>query len=761
MKKILQFLIVIVIQFLLNEAIASNYYLSENGNDIHSGKSTDYPWRTLAKLGKQMGLIEPGDSILFERGSSFWGTMEIRAVGIYIGSYGHGSKPVFNGHLALKQWKYTRNNIWVARCAACVTEPGNLFINGKPQLLGRYPNKNFLISTGTGKTQIALSDSTLTFPDNYWNDAEVVVRSSRWTLDNLTVDLYKNKTFTFNASASYSLLNGFGYFIQRHVSTLDQHGEWHFDSAEKMLYVYLNPKTKPSQYQISIGVHDTGLMISNSKNIHIEDMIFNGYALSGISIVNSSSIKLEGVEIIYAGKNGMDISSSNRVNIHNCSITGSNNNGVQWHNTTNSQFTQNQICRTGLHPGRGQSGNGTYIALYITSDLAKQAQNVFQHNTIDSVGYSAIDFRTGNTKIKGNIISNFCLIKDDGAGIYTWNNPLQGNHVEGNRISNGIGSGSGALSPAEQFAHGIYMDDRTSHVTIGNNEITRCSGSGIFLHNAKNITVMKNLAYANGRNISNQEKGQLYIRLDTLGQFGKHIDTQLKIEDNTWVADEINHCMYVSVEKNADLHQLGTFNHNRFGAAADHLAVAVMVRRDGSCRAEQVSLTSWQQTTQYEKNSVFESRVVPAYFKTVGSDKISNGSMTKNIEGWIIWPERSVISQEKIKILDGYSLKVTIPAGNTEALLYQGKISLDKGKMYRLSFTAISPDVNQVEFVPLMSLDPWQALGAYACFTIGSVQKNFTYYFVAGKSNANSRVNFKSHTDFWIDNVSLYEVVVN
>jgi parallel beta-helix repeat protein len=749
-----------LLYFHSNEVMASNYYLSEKGNDSNIGIQIS-PWRTLEKLSLQMKLLKPGDSILFERGSTFYGTLEIASSGIYAGTYGSGAKPVIRGSIAIKQWKYFKDNIWVAPCPECDSRPGNLFINGVAQLLGRYPNNSFLTISGECQSQTELCDTTLRLADGYWNKAEVVVRSSRWTFDNLIVNQYKDNRFSFATPASYPLLNGFGYFIQNHPSTLDQHGEWYFDSSAKTIYVYLNPGRKPSQHVIEASVCDVGLTADGIKNVTIENLTLADSRIAGLIVQHSSAIKLNGVDIVNSGKNGMEIRSCKDIQVQNSCITDSNNNGVQWHNNTNSLFTQNQICRTGLQPGRGESGNGTYLALYITSDATQLGDNVFQYNTIDSVGYSAIDFRTANTKIKDNIISNFCLIKDDGAGIYTWGNVQKGNVVEGNRISNGIGSGKGSVSPMQQLAHGIYIDDRSSDVTIKDNVISYCSGSGIFLHNAKSISVLNNRVYSNGRNISNNENGELYIRIDTLGQFGRHLDMQLIIEGNTWMADETSHGIYLSVERESDLYKLGVLTNNYFRAAFDEQTIAVMVRQSGACRAKQLSLEEWQLATRYEDKSIFKSARANTYLNTIGNDLITNGAMTKNVNGWIVWPEKLKIRHETISILDGPSLKIHIPVGNSEALLYQEGISLSKGKMYRLSFSAISPEASQVEFVPLMATEPWQALGAYTCFTIGSARKTFTYYFIVEKSSTKARVNFKSKANFWIDSVSLHEMELN
>ena len=62
------------------------------------------------------------DSILFERGSVFIGELKISASGklnneIYVGAYGSGTQPIINGSIEINDWKFFRDNIWVADCA--------------------------------------------------------------------------------------------------------------------------------------------------------------------------------------------------------------------------------------------------------------------------------------------------------------------------------------------------------------------------------------------------------------------------------------------------------------------------------------------------------------------------------------------------------------------------------------------------------------------------------------------------------------------
>jgi parallel beta-helix repeat protein len=746
-----------------SSTLATHYYISEKGNDTNNGKTKSTPWRSLKRLSEHMKHIVPGDSILLERGSQFQGTLEITVSGLYIGSYGSGPQPVLSGSQAVADWKYSEKNIWTANCKDCDMEgPGNLFINGKAQSLGRYPNSGYMTITGSIESQVLLTDTTTYFTDNHWNNAEVVVRSSRYTLDKLFVRNYINKVFTFENPSSYPLQKGFGYFIQNHPAVLDQHGEWCFDLQKKLIHLYLKDGQKPSAYLIEASFLHIGLQMNWVKNITIANLTFKNNRTAGLQIQNCTEITLTGLRIDHAGKNGLEIEGCNGITIQKCSINHSNSNGVQWHNNDNGVFTNNSICNTGLHPGRGESGNGKYIALYITSYRSQDGINLFQHNTIDSTGYSAIDFRTGNTKIKDNLISNFCLIKDDGGGIYTWKNTKPGNEIENNIIYNGIGSGSGATLPSQVYASGIYIDDLSQHISITGNRIYHCATAGIYLHNAKSISITRNVVYDNGYSMTNGERGQLYIRVDTLGQFGKERALHLNITDNSWtVENEISYCTYIRIDKESHANHLGSFQKNRFVSNQHQTAIAKSVGEANCVEAEEFSLHDWQQLMNYEKGSLFQLSSNDNYRRNFGKNLIANGNMTKDIDGWIIWPEKSRLEHETTKLLDGPSLKVIIPPSSEEALVYHQGFALTKGRCYRLSFSSMSANPSSIGFVVLMADSPWQALGRYTCFAIGAQHKTYTYFFVADKSYPKARINFKGRSDFWLDNVSLHEMVVN
>ncbi len=102
-----------------------NYYVSSGGDDGNDGLSPSSPWQTLSKVNASMLGMSPGDSILFEKGSYFFGTLVMAKSGtaenpIVFGDYGTATQlPVFIGAVTISSngqpvtgWQYVGNDNW-------------------------------------------------------------------------------------------------------------------------------------------------------------------------------------------------------------------------------------------------------------------------------------------------------------------------------------------------------------------------------------------------------------------------------------------------------------------------------------------------------------------------------------------------------------------------------------------------------------------------------------------------------------------------
>ena len=95
----------------------TTYYVANGGDDGNAGTDPGAPWLTLARVGSASFL--PGDSILLERGDTWYEALTLPSSGlagdpITIGAYGSGPQPRILGSIRLAAWSHVTGNIWVS-----------------------------------------------------------------------------------------------------------------------------------------------------------------------------------------------------------------------------------------------------------------------------------------------------------------------------------------------------------------------------------------------------------------------------------------------------------------------------------------------------------------------------------------------------------------------------------------------------------------------------------------------------------------------
>ena len=107
----------------LEKGEGTTYYISSlNGDNGNSGTSPEEPWENLSAYSAIRRRLKPGDSILFERGGVYRGSI-ILASGVTYGAYGSGPKPAIYGseenysgtnYYGESYWQKTeKENVWV------------------------------------------------------------------------------------------------------------------------------------------------------------------------------------------------------------------------------------------------------------------------------------------------------------------------------------------------------------------------------------------------------------------------------------------------------------------------------------------------------------------------------------------------------------------------------------------------------------------------------------------------------------------------
>ncbi len=127
--------------------LATDYYISNSGNDNNNGTTPATAWQTINKLNGSFSIIQPGDNIFFKRGEKFVGTIRVTISGrqgqpISFGAYGNGSDPVISGFTNIKGWVKKEKNTWQAAAPFLQSNLNMVAMDDVPQQIGRYPNAN-------------------------------------------------------------------------------------------------------------------------------------------------------------------------------------------------------------------------------------------------------------------------------------------------------------------------------------------------------------------------------------------------------------------------------------------------------------------------------------------------------------------------------------------------------------------------------------------------------------------------------------------
>lgn len=753
-----------------SSVFANTYYVSsstgDDGRSLADAQNQATPWKTLAKVSGMSGSLKPGDQVLFKSGDIFTGVLTVSASGsagnpIVFGAYGQGAAPEITGFATLSNWQQKGSGVWETTVAGGLSYINTVTMNGVARACGRYPNASaanqgyLYYSSYNGNSSI--TDSKLSSQPN-WTGGQVVIRKTRWILDRNQITSQSGNTINYTSQSGYGAAQGYGYFIQNHPSTLDTVGEWYYQASGQKLGIYTGGAS-PDSYQIKAGVTETLVQIANQNNISFSNLSFTGATVSAFEINSSQGIRISNCNVLFSGKNAVDANNTDGLTIENTVIAHTGNIACNVNNCTNSALRNNQIKSTAVFAGMGDGGDGTYEGVTISGN-----NNLIEGNTIDSTGYIPINFGGNNVTIRNNVVSNFTMTKDDGGGIYTWNNgsnaPTNYSRViTGNTVLNGKGAGGGTDHPNQFFAHGIYVDDNAGQVVISSNTVANCASYGVYIHNAHDISIKQNNLYNNAT--------QLYMEHDNIAANSPIYNCT--VTGNTFFAKQASQLSAEYKTKDNDIANFGSFDNNYYYRPQDNdLVIGVLKQVSGVYSYNLLSLDSWKALYGKDANSIKSSHTVPTYIvsKVDAANQFTNGTFDSNINGLYAYASAgNCVTNWDNGTLDAGALKVSF-SSTTSSSNYGSVIisigAVTAGKQYRLKFSMLGGNTHQAITTYLrQSTGSYSDLSIRKAATIAGTRIEKEFLFTANANESNASIVFdvpEQSSALYLDNVKLEQV---
>lgn len=560
------------------------YYVSSTGSDLENGTSTGTAWQTLTKVNSVSFVA--GDQILFQRGSTFYGSLTIKNSGttgspITFGAYGTGANPIITGFTSVTAWTNLGSNIWESTNAVSTLSTCEMVtINGVNTPMGRYPNTGYLPFQSHTTTSLTSSSLTGT-PD--WSGATVCFKFYDYILSRKTITSQTSGTLNWVGAVAFS--NGSEFFIQNDVRTLDSQNEWYYNPSTKKIRIYSS--TQPANVKVSslenlVEYAKDGYNYSKCSYINIENLTFigsNGNTIQSYqSLVTGHTLhdtNIIGCSISFSGLNAIRLVSDN-LSIENCTLTETNGSAINNTYSGINSIKNNNLSNISLTPGVG--GEYGDIAISCTSIISANIEG----NSIVNCGFNGISFNSSSaTTLTNNFISSSNKKLHDGGAI-----SMGGSHPSGTKITGNVCIGDLSING---LVAGIYLDDNSANVEVSYNTIANCSWIGLYLHNANNNNVHHNTVYNNGiqfRTADDALGGDIYGNTISNNQFISKTSTQT---------------VAALVSNQDNLTTIGTLNNNIYARPIDdNVTFSTNQPSTGSVSR---SLAGWQSFSSQDANS--------------------------------------------------------------------------------------------------------------------------------------------------------------
>lgn len=379
----------------------------------------------------------------------------------------------------------------------CPPSPAvELFFNGKPMTLARWPNEGF-VHTGP-VVEPGSPDRGAVF--EYAGD-----RPARWlqardpwlfgywrwqwadgTLPVAAIDPTAQQIRTARSSV-YGLASGMPYYAFNLLEEIDVPAEWYLDRNTGLLYFY--PPSDPDQATVQLSLLSSPLVqMDQVSYVVLQGLLLELGRFDGVTMSGGDHCRVEDCLLRQLGGTGVVINGGHYHGVLSCEMHTLGRGGTSVVGGDRKTLTPGGHFVENCHIHDFSRIDRTYTpAVFLDGVGNRVAHNEFHHSPCHALRIEGNDH-----VIEFNEVHHVVLESDDQGGLDMFGNPS----YRGNILRYNFWHDIGTLSPTPCGQAGIRLDDAISGTLVYGNVFYRCSSvlfGGVQIHGGKENIVDNNL----------------------------------------------------------------------------------------------------------------------------------------------------------------------------------------------------------------------------------------------------------------------------
>lgn len=496
------------------------------------------------------------------------------------------------------------------------------------------------------------------------------MRTVNWAIEERVVASVSGSRLSFSPPTRYETNPGYGYYLTGALWMLDSPGEWYFDAAASMLYVWM-PNGGPPGGRVAVSNQSLGADLAGKANVALKDIAFRRVG-TGVNLDRSAAVVVSGIRIEDTADNGISAKNCSKCSIRRSHISRTGLDAIYAAGALAADFELTDSVIVDSASSRRLDGWRTLPRPSDAAVFAVGARSSILRNSIEGSGNLGIYLGVDGV-VSNNYIVDTCLTVNDCGAIYANFNGKNSN-IGWNVIESVVGNLAGMPRTFPTHTVGIYIDDRNSGSRIWGNTVTGAD-YGIQLHNANQVTVDSNILFGNRRY-------QLWLQEKTgiVRSAGDVFDNLVK--NNKLVPTANGPALFLQSTL-GDTTDFASFIGNHYSAL---LSPRIVAESSPSSGERLYSLLEWQSELR-ETDGVVTAPVGYAPFFVGSANMVPNGNLVNGLAGWSLWnltPPLATVSLSNC----GFAPCVRFQAGASPSLLSTPNFSIVAGQWYRVTFDA-------------------------------------------------------------------------